>query len=123
MPQVSPELLRAARALGAALKETTPLREYAYAVANLDADIQATALMDELQRAQAALRVKQANGGVSTDDIVRLRELQDAAQTNPTISAFINAQQVAQVQLPQVNQAISEQLGIDFAALGKSKTC
>lgn len=123
MPQVSPELLRAARALGETLNNTTPLRVYAGAVADLEADKQATALLDELQSAQSSLRVKQANGGMSAADIARLRELQDVAQTNPTIAAFILAQQDAQVYLPLVNQAISEQLGIDFAVLGKSNKC
>jgi len=123
MPQVSAELLRAARALGETLKQTTPFRAYAAAVANLDADQQAAALLDELARAQAALRTMQANGGASVTDIERLRELQNSAQTNPTITAFIAAQQQVQEYLPLVNQAISEQLGIDFAALGKTSGC
>jgi cell fate (sporulation/competence/biofilm development) regulator YlbF (YheA/YmcA/DUF963 family) len=123
MPQVSAELLRAARALGEALKQTPPLRTYANAMAILDADKQATALLDELQRAQAAMRVKQANGGMTRDDIARLRELQDAAPRNPAIAAFIAAEQDAQAYLPQVNQALSEQLGIDFAVMGRRSNC
>lgn len=123
MPQVSAELLRAARALGETLKQTTPFRAYASAVVALDADHDATTLLDELAAAQAALRVNPTNGGGSAAALARLRELQNAAHTNPTIAAFITAQQDIQGYLPLVNQAISEQLGIDFAALGKTRGC
>lgn len=77
----------------------------------------------DMVRAAAAMRVKQRNSGMSTSEVARVRELQDAVRDNPTIAPYIAAQQVAQAYLPLVNQAISEQLGIGFAVLGKSKTC
>ena len=120
MPQVSAEFLRAARALGKTLKQTPPLYSYADAAANLDADGDATALLDELAHAQAALRSGQAASGDALAETTRLRALQNAAQANATIAAYLRAQQAVQNFLPQVNQAIGEQLGIDFAALGKT---
>ena len=123
MPQVSAELLRAARALGKTLKQTTPLYSYADAAANLDADDNALTLLNELAHVQAALRSGQAASGDALSEMPRLCELQNAAQTNSTIAAYLHAQQAVQDFLPQVNQAIGEQLGIDFAALGKTGGC
>jgi cell fate (sporulation/competence/biofilm development) regulator YlbF (YheA/YmcA/DUF963 family) len=122
--ELQPELKQATQALGNALKNTPPLRAYADAVARMGADAQATALLDQLQRVQSDLRVRQANNGSITQaDIARLRQLQYDVQTHPTIAAFIEAQQVAMAYLPEVNQEISALLGIDFATLGRVNVC
>ena len=123
MTTLRPEVKQATRALGEALKETRPLRAYALAVAKLEADGQAIALLDELQRVQSAARARQSNGGFTEADIARLRQLQQDVQSNPTIGAFIEAKQNAQAYLPKVNQAISELLGVNLAALGRVSTC
>ena len=122
MKELPPELKQAALQLGSALKNTAPLRTYADAHMQMKADAQATALLDELQRAQADVRVRQSNG-VTADDIARLRQLQSEVQSHPTIAAFIAAEQKAKAYLPQVNQAISDLLGIDFASLGRVQGC
>lgn len=123
MKDLRPELKQAAQALGNALKNTPPLRAYAEAAAKMEADAQATALLDELQRVQSDIRVRQSNGGVTQADITRLRELQYQVQTHPTIAAFIEAQQNATAFLPEVNQEISQLLGIDFASLAAPASC
>jgi len=121
---LSPELREAARVLGAALKNTPALRAYTDAVARMEADAHATALLDELQRVQSDIRTRQSNdGGVTMEDLARLRQLQYAVQTHPTIAAFIEAQQNALAFLPQVNQEISQLLGVDFATLGRVNVC
>ena len=123
MKELPPELKQAALELGGALKNTTPLRAYADARTQLSADARATALLDELERVQADVRVRQSNGGVTADDLARLRQLQFEVQSHPTIAAFIAADQQAKAYLPQVNQAISDLLGIDFASLGRVSGC
>jgi cell fate (sporulation/competence/biofilm development) regulator YlbF (YheA/YmcA/DUF963 family) len=123
MKELPPELKQAALELGSALKNTTPLRAYADAHTQMNADVQATALLDELERVQANVRVHQSNGGVTADDLARLRQLQSEAQSHPTIAAFTVADQQVKAYLPQVNQAISDLLGIDFASLGRVSGC
>ena len=123
MNELTPELKQAAQALGDALKNTPPLRAYADATAKMEADAQATALLDELQRVQSDIRMRQSNGGVTQDDITRLRQLQSDVQTHPTIAAFIEVEQKANAYLPYVNQSISDLLGIDFASLGRVSGC
>ncbi len=123
MGDLRPEVKTAAQALGHALKNTTPLDEYAKATARLEGDDEAKGLLDELQRVQADVRLRQTDGGVSAADLERLRHLQSAVQAHPTIAAFIDAQLRAQASLRQVNVEISERLGVDFATLGRVSNC
>ncbi len=123
MGDLRPEVKTTAQALGHALKSTAPLDEYTKATARLEADGEATGLLDELQRVQAEVRLRQSDGGVSAADLERLRHLQSTVQTHPTIAAFIDAQLQAQASLRQVNAAISERLGVDFATLGRVSNC
>ena len=123
MKELSSEMKQAVQNLGNALKSTPLLRAYADAISKMTVDAQATALWDELQRVQADIRVRQSNGGVTQQDTERLRQLQFGVQAHPTIAAFLAADQRAKAYLPQVNQAISDLLGIDFASLGRVSGC
>ncbi len=123
MMELKPELKQAAQALGQALKGTPALRAYAEASARLEADVEATSLLDELEQVQTDIRLRQANGGVTQADLARLRQLQNDVQSNHTSAAFIEADHFATLCLPEVNQAISEMLGVDFATLGRANTC
>ena len=123
MKELSSEMKQAVQNLGNALKSTPLLRAYADAISKMTVDAQATALLDELQRVQADIRVHQSNGGVTQQDTERLRQLQFDVQAHPTIAAFLAADQQAKAYLPQVNQAISDLLGIDFASLGRVSGC
>jgi cell fate (sporulation/competence/biofilm development) regulator YlbF (YheA/YmcA/DUF963 family) len=123
MKKLPPELKQAVQTLNAALKQSPPLRAYADALAKMEADPSATGLLDELQRVQADLRVRQSNGGVTLADTARLRQLQADVQTHPTIAGFLAADREAKAYLPQVNQLISDLIGIDFASLGRTKGC
>lgn len=89
----------------------------------MEADRRATNLLDALQRVQADLRVRQSNGGITQADTACLRHLQAEVQAYPTIAAFLAADQAAKAYLPQVNQHISDLIGIDFASLGRTQGC
>lgn len=123
MEKLRPELKQAVQTLNETLKRAPPLRTYADALARMEADASATGLLDELQRVQADLRVRQSNGGVTQADTARLRQLQADVQAHPTIAAFLAADREAKAYLPRVNQLISDLIGIDFASLGRSKGC
>lgn len=123
MKELPLELKQATLQLGNALKNATPLRAYADAAAKMEADSQARALLDELQRVQTDVRVRQSKDGVAADDIAHLRQLQSEVQAHPTIAVFTAADQQAKAYLAQVNQAISDLLGINFASLGRVSGC
>ncbi len=121
--ELEPELKQAVQALGQALKKTPTLRAYAEASTKLETDGEATRLLDELQSLQVKVRTHQSNGRVTQAELTRLRQLQNDVQSNRTIAAFIDAQQMATLCLPEVNQEISQLLGVDFATLGRVNTC
>ncbi len=123
MKQLPPEVKQATQTLVNALKESQALRTYAESIAKMEADSSATALLDELQQVQTDLRVRQGNGTVTREDTVRLRQLQSAVQTHPTIATFLAADAEARGFLPEVNHIISDLIGIDFASLGRTQGC
>ena len=116
-------LHRATVQLGRALRTSAPVRAYLDASAGLKTDAEATGLLDELALRQAALRVKQNDGGLSQADIDDLRALQFRVQTQPTIAAYLQARQDLGALLPQINNEISQLLGVDFAALARKSGC
>jgi cell fate (sporulation/competence/biofilm development) regulator YlbF (YheA/YmcA/DUF963 family) len=117
------QLQQATEQLGRALRTSVPVRAYLDASTDLKTDVEAAGLLDELALRQAALRVKQNDGGLSQADIDGLRALQFRVQTQPTIAAYLQAQQDLRALLPQINYEISQLLGVDFAALARKSGC
>lgn len=123
MKELQPDLKHATQDLGNALKNTPSLRAYLDAAERMAIDAQATALLDEFQRVQSDIRVRQSDGSLTQSDLTRLRQLQSDVHTNPTIAAFSAAEQEAKSYVRQVNLVISDLLGIDFASLGRESGC
>jgi len=116
-------LQQATEQLGRALRASAPMKTYLDASTNLETDVEATGLLDELAQRQVALRVKQNDGGLTQAAIDDMRALQFRVQTQPTIVAYLQAQQDVRALLPQINYEISQLLGVDFAALARKSGC
>jgi cell fate (sporulation/competence/biofilm development) regulator YlbF (YheA/YmcA/DUF963 family) len=120
---LSPDLMAATDALAEALAQAEPVAGFNDARQALDADAEASGLLNELMATQTNARRRQANGGMMHSDIEQLRALQNQAQANRLIMAYVRAQQDAAAYLPGVNVEISQLLGIDFAVLSNTATC
>jgi cell fate (sporulation/competence/biofilm development) regulator YlbF (YheA/YmcA/DUF963 family) len=118
-----PDLMAATQALAENLLASEPIAIYQQAYARFDADPQACDLIQRLSHAQAGLRRKQAQGSVIQADVDELRALQSEVQSNHVIVDYASTQQTASAYLREINQAISELIGTDFAALAKKSTC
>jgi cell fate (sporulation/competence/biofilm development) regulator YlbF (YheA/YmcA/DUF963 family) len=118
-----PDLMAATQALAENLLASEPFALYQQAYARFDADPQARALIQRLSHAQAELRHKQAQGVVTQADVTQLRALHSEVQSNRVIVDYAATQQGAIAFLREINQAISELIGTDFAALAKKSTC
>ncbi len=116
-------LQQAAKRLGQALRASAPMRAYLDANATLEADADATSLLDAIVERQAELRIKQNDGGLSQADIDGLREFQTRVQAQPSIVAYIQTSQDVRPLLSQVNQEITQVLGVDFARLARKSGC
>lgn len=116
---LTPSLIEAVEALAGNLLASAPFAAFDQAYARFEADPQASGLMRSLTQAQANLRVRQGNGGLSQTDISQFRTLQAEAQANRVITDYIEAQNNVVASLRETNQEISQWLGVDFAALAR----
>lgn len=107
----------ATSALAENLVQSEPFLRFKEAEKNLNADQEAPRLLAELSEVQQKVRSQQQSGGISESDLKRLRELQSAIGTNDVIQKYGLAQENAAAFLREVNQEISNLLGIDFASL------
>ncbi|MCC7208360.1 MAG: YlbF family regulator [Anaerolineae bacterium] len=120
---IPPDLLVAAEQLAEVLLDTEPIADYHRATAEFEADAQARQLLDQLGAAQVDLRTRQRDGGVTRADLDHLRDLQRQAASNPTITRFVQTQQMANEYLQGVNLEISEVIGVDFGAWARPSRC
>ncbi len=114
---ISAPMLEAAQSLAENLAQSEPFLRYKAAADKYNLDAEAGRLVAELSDLQQSIRSRQYNGGISERDLKRLRELQMAARLNATILEY-NASQAEAIEfLREVNQEISQLVGIDFASL------
>ncbi len=118
-----PSVAAALDALVAQVRQAEPIQRYYQAKARLDADPQAGVLLARFSTAQADLRFRQSRGQVAQADVDQLRALQRQVQSNRAIMDYAETQQMAMAYLPEVNQEISELLGLDFASLAGPASC
>ncbi len=117
------QLQQATTQLGRTLRACPPVKAYLDAYAELKSDAEAMALLDQLAQRQSALRVKQTTLTLTRADVDGLRDLQYRVQGQPTIAAYLQAQEDLRALLPQLNLEISQLLGVDFAALARQSGC
>jgi cell fate (sporulation/competence/biofilm development) regulator YlbF (YheA/YmcA/DUF963 family) len=118
-----PDLMAATQALAENLLASEPFALYQQAHARFDADPEARGLIERLSQTQADLRRRQMSRSVTQTDVDQLRALQSEVQSHPVIVDYAYTQQGAITYLREINQAISELIGTDFAALAKKSTC
>ena len=117
------ELYQATDGLIQNLLASEPFLVFQKAQVQFKSDSQAHGLIERLSALQNDVRRKQSNGSVTDADIVELRSVQNEVQANPTLMTYTSAQQEAVNYLREINQEISQLLGVDFAILAKQKTC
>jgi cell fate (sporulation/competence/biofilm development) regulator YlbF (YheA/YmcA/DUF963 family) len=118
-----PELDKATDNLIQNLLASEPFLAYQKAQAQYKGDSYARDLIGRLSGLQAELRRNQAVGQMAKADIQELRSIQDEVRSNATLIAHTAAQQGAISFLREINQEISQLLGMDFASLAKKSGC
>ena len=118
-----PELYQATDSLIQNLLASEAFLTYHQSLAKMKADQEASVLLERLSTLQDKLRRSQSSNNVAQKDIVALRDVQTQVQANATIMDYAQSQQDAVGFLREINQEISQLLGMDFAALAKQSTC
>lgn len=112
-------LLAATSQLAENLVQSEPLLRFQESTRKLQSDKEASAMLTEFSILQQKLRIQQRSTQISEEDIKRVRELQNAISTNETIQEKELAEEYATAFLREVNQEISNMLGVDFASLAR----
>ncbi len=124
MDGVSQTVFEALSSLSGNFVQSEPFLRYKSAEQRLHADHQAMQLLSDLSALQQNFRQQQFSGALSQKDLSQLRALQSAVGTNEVIQDYLMTQELAVAFLREVNQEISQQLGVDFASLArKSSGC
>ena len=123
MTNFPPELVQSTESLIQNLLATEPFQAYQQSQAAMNANSQAHGLLERLSTLQTEMRRKQGKGGVTQAEIEDLRAVQKQVQANEAILAYASSQETAVASLRELNQEISQLLGVDFAALAKQSTC
>ena len=118
-----PDLYEATDSLIQNLLASEPFLAYHQSKARLESDPQARGLLERLSALQSGIRRKQTSGDITQVEIEELRAVQHQVQANTTIMAYAQSQQEAVNFLREINQEISQLLGMDFASLARAITC
>lgn len=120
---LTPSLHEATDALISNLLASEAFIHYQQAQTFLDDDRQAHKLLEQLSQAQANLRQIQANGGVIQAEVDLVRTLHEQVQGNAIIMTYAQAQQEVINFLREINDEISQLLGINFASFSNRTNC
>ena len=83
---------------------------------DFDTDGELVVLRDEFAALMKRFQEKQFDGTLTQEDIAALRAAQSKVNTHPVTTRFVSARNEAMAVLRDCNTAMSELLGIDFAA-------
>lgn len=114
---ISETMLEASSALAEGLAQSEAILGFKAAQAKLQKDNEALRLLKELSEIQQKARTQQSSGKISESDIISLRALQGSVGSNETIQEYEKSNALAVGFLREVNQEISELMGVDFAML------
>ncbi len=108
--------------LAQSLLESDLLVQYQRAKEALEQDLGAKRLLDAFASTQREMRQRQTRNLVTQESIDQLRSLQRQVQANAVIMAYVQTQQAAINYLREVNQEISQWIGVDFATLARRRS-
>jgi cell fate (sporulation/competence/biofilm development) regulator YlbF (YheA/YmcA/DUF963 family) len=100
-----------------------PFILYKKAHNRLNEDQEAMKSLQQISELQTKIRSDQLEGKFQQQDVENLRNVQNEIQQNQSIVAYIHAQQTAVKCLREINQEISQLLGVDFASLARQSSC
>lgn len=122
--KVSVQILNAASDLAENLSQSADILGFRRAENALYSDLQAMQMLKDLSKMQQKVRDQQYNGSLVQADLATLRSLQVSVAENQAIQTYLASQEAAKAFLREVNQEISQHMGIDFASLTRrSSSC
>ncbi len=117
------EVYAAARAFAETLAESDVFQAWEQAAWALRQDQAARALAERLQTMQRELQPLLMLGAVTAEQRLELEQLRSNYLTLPTVLAYTQTETALRVLCQAANEAISKQVGLDFATNCASGCC
>lgn len=114
--------IEAARLLAKGIAESAKFKEFEKMRDRLRADPEAQEMLKSLEMAEQKAQRAATWGGLSKNESKNLETLREETFKHPRILAFLNAQNGLVAELQELNQYMTEKLGIDFADMTKPQT-
>lgn len=113
---------QAARSFVKAITATASYQAFEQAQNRLNTDEEACKMLNALEAAEQRARLSSSWGGLPKRENQKLELLREETYKQPTILAFIEAQNELIEELRELNQYMTENLGFDFADMTKPQT-
>lgn len=121
--RIPEELAQVLEEIGKELSEHPDVQSYRQTVADAESSSEAAELEGQLMQLTRSLQSKQQSGDIGQEEIAEYRQLQSKYRSRPEIAARLEAE----AQLKEISQsacdAVSEQLGVDFAGIAAPQSC
>ena len=114
--------VQASHALAKAIAATATYKVFEQARDRLSTDAEARKMLDELEAAEQKAQLSASWGGLSERESKKLERMREETFRQPTILAFLEAQQSLIAELQELNRYMTEKLGIDLADMTKPQT-
>ena len=114
---------RAAEEFVSSLEATPVLTGFRAARKEFDENQEVLELRRRLSELSSGYQRKQANNTVTEEDIALLRAAQNSLSNHPVVIRFGYSRQALVLTFRSCDQAISEELGFEFATLAAPASC
>jgi cell fate (sporulation/competence/biofilm development) regulator YlbF (YheA/YmcA/DUF963 family) len=102
------------RELGAAITELDEYQRFEDAKAAVEASEEAQAKIDEFEEIRQEFMLARQTGEATQADLQKVQDAQAELHEMPVMAEYLEAQNVLDARLEAVNEAISDQLIVDF---------
>ena len=102
------------RELGAAITELDEYRRFEDAKAAVEASEDAQAKIDEFEEIRQEFMLARQTGEATQADLQKVQQAQSELHEMPVMAEYLEAQNELDARLEAVNEAISDQLVVDF---------
>ena len=102
------------RELGAAITELDEYQRFEDAKAAVEASEDAQAKIDEFEQIRQEFMLARQTGEATQADLQKVQDAQAELHDMPVMAEYLEAQNVLDARLEAVNEAISDQLIVDF---------
>jgi cell fate (sporulation/competence/biofilm development) regulator YlbF (YheA/YmcA/DUF963 family) len=120
----APEVVRqAARDFAQVLAETTQFKAFEQANDRLNNDEQAQRVLEAFQAKQQSLRAMLMLNAASAEETAELERLRAAVLADPSVAAYLQAQQGLTAVCHAAVDLLSQQIGLNFASACRPCCC